>query len=110
MRPIALLTVLSPVVIVLAGCVSEATTRFPHFLSQHPAVEKRAFQIYDPLPDSNLGPDMEIRPLEFNRQRTESRRLRDVQNALELGRQLNPQTQPTPQMPLGSKYPNVVRP
>ncbi len=110
MRPIALLTVLSPVVIALAGCISEATTRFPHLMSQHPAVEKRAFQIYDPLPDSNLGPNMEIRPRGFNRQRTESRRLRDVQNALELGRQLNPQTQPTLQTPWGLEYPNVVRP
>ena len=111
MKAIAVTIWLFTVLSALAGCASKSMTRFPRLMAQHPAVEKRAFQIHDPLPDSNLGPDMQNRPREFNVQRTESRRFRDIRHAFEHGRQLNPQPQATaPAGLFGSKYPNVVHP
>ena len=56
------------------GCFNPALTRLPAFNAGHPLVEKRSYERHDPFPDRLNGPDTQVRPRDFNDQRSESRR------------------------------------
>lgn len=57
-----------------AGCFNPAFTRLPMLDPGQPQVEKRSYERHDPFPDRLSAPDTQVRPREFNGQRTEPRR------------------------------------
>ena len=56
-------------VLSLSGC--PWTTRYPFWGVQNTEMTRRDYQIQDPFPDNNVGPDAEFRPREFGWQRSE---------------------------------------
>ena len=58
----------------LAGCITPWNTRMPTVEPSHPAVERRSFQVHDPFPEEDLGPDTMVRPREFREPRELPRR------------------------------------
>jgi hypothetical protein len=57
-----------------AGCFSPNHARFPIAQPSHPQSEAQAFQLQDPFPDPDIGPDIMSRPPDYLRPRTESRK------------------------------------
>ena len=57
-----------------SGCFSPMHTRLPTLWPSHPQTEAQAFQLQDPFPDNDIGPDVQARPRGFDRPRTEARR------------------------------------
>lgn len=93
--------------LLLAGCLNPALTRLPALHPGHPQVEKRSFERHDPFPDRLMGPDTEVRPREFNEQRTEPRRA--LEERLFQGAGQNGRFPPrTPDL-RGSEYRDSVR-
>ena len=95
------------VVLVFSGCLSLQDFEFPKPMPRHPAVEKQQFRIHDPFGDNNLGPSLNSRPLGFERQRTEPRRIKEVH--AEYGWFSNLRAPFQRRQRLGA-FPNVVRP
>lgn len=56
--------------LVTTGCFNPTFTRVPEVAASQPQVEKRSFERHDPFPDRALGPDTQVRPREYNNQRT----------------------------------------
>ena len=89
--------------VLAAGCFSPFHTRLPTFANRSPAEEKRSFNLHDPLPERDVGPDTQVRPRGFIEQRSEPRR------TLEGRGLLGTPTQPGSQLPPGgAEYPEVV--
>jgi len=66
-------------VLMMVGCVSQGNVRTPEILqgqlaSEHAAVQRRNFEIHDPLPSEDIGPFTDTRPREYRIQRAEPRR------------------------------------
>ncbi len=57
----------------LAGCHSQ-TTRLPTLATDHPAVERRSFEHFDPYADDKLGPETNTRPPSFENGREPQRK------------------------------------
>src|SRR4051812_8730042 len=66
--------------IAAAGCSSQ--TRTPSILPTRSEGDKRSFNVHDPLPEKDIGPEMGIRPGGFENDRAEPRRTRDAQQSL----------------------------
>lgn len=60
----------------LEGCITPHTTHFPSLSFMPTEYERREAQIHDPYPDSDLGPDTNNRPRNFQ-QRPEALRAQD---------------------------------
>src|SRR3712207_9149809 len=58
----------------LAGCITPWNTRLPTFEPRPPALERRSFQVHDPFPEDDIGPETMVRPREFREPRDETRR------------------------------------
>jgi hypothetical protein len=99
--------ILTIVCLLLAGCVNPAFTRLPTFDAGHPFVEKRSFERHDPFPDRLDGPDTQVRPREFNDQRTEPRRA--LEERLFQGARPSLNSQPETEDLRGSQYRDSVR-
>lgn len=63
--------------VLLPGCLSPHTTRFPTFGQKDSETERRAYQLQDPYPDSRIGPSTGFRPLGFEDQRSEAQNAKD---------------------------------
>src|SRR5690606_38402353 len=50
----------------VCGCVNPMNTRLPTVATPPPPVEKRSYDIHDPFPDEDLGPDTMTRPRGFS--------------------------------------------
>ena len=61
----------------LAGCFNAMTTRLPRLTPRAAELERRESQIQDPYPDSDIGPDVDFRPRDFQQQRPETQRYKD---------------------------------
>lgn len=95
-----------PLLVFLGGCITPWNTRLPTLHSQPPVVEGRSYQLHDPFPDAQVGPDPMIRPREFIEPRAEPRRTLEGRALLGM-----PQTAPaTPVPPPSSwQYGDTVR-
>ena len=71
----AILTLL----VTASGC---PTTRLPSILPGPQDADKRSFNVHDPLPETDIGPDMGIRPRGFMQERSEPRRTQEAQGLL----------------------------
>ena len=89
--------------VLLSGCFSPFHTRLPTFANRSPAEEKRSFNVHDPLPEKDVGPDTLVRPRGFMEQRSEPRRTLEGQGML------GPPGIPGSQVPPGGvEFPEVV--
>ena len=81
----------------LSGCLTPWNTRFPELWGRGTEYERREQQIQDPYPDSQLGPDTNIRPRDYANQRSQARRVKDgYAAALLRGQNVQYQGPPTP--------------
>lgn len=90
--------------ILLGGCASNPS-RWPFMRAGDPAIERRAYEYHDPLPDSLTGPQTYSRPRGFDIQRAEPRRTRE-----RAGNVAPPPSAMPPYAPQTSSYPNTVSP
>jgi hypothetical protein len=63
------------VTLALAGCVTPWNTRLPTLEPGVPAAERRSYEIHDPYPEPDLGPETQTRPRDFAEPRSQPRRL-----------------------------------
>jgi hypothetical protein len=63
-----------------AGC--SPTTRLPTLCPSPGDADARSFNVHDPLPETNIGPDMGARPPGFMQDWSEPRRTRAAQDML----------------------------
>lgn len=97
---------LLPGAVLVCGCLNPFTTKLPSVHPRHPEAEKKSYQLHDPYPSEELGPETLSRPRGFDVPRSEQRR------ALES--QMLPQTPPnetpaTPRHPRRNRqYPQSV--
>lgn len=87
----------------MVGCLSPMTTRLPTFVNGDPRREGRAFEFHDPLPDPNIGPDLGIRPPDFNLPRTRARQ--GAEQRILFGLPFAPEA-----MPAGNRQGGLARP
>lgn len=114
---LALLVTMGPFV---SGCISSNEplprisehTRVPTIEWNHPEIERQGYERHDPFPDKYLGPDTLSRPRGYNIQRTESRQLTESMIRLQMFNQLHYDPyRPNPRnSPIGSRYPQTVKP
>jgi hypothetical protein len=62
------------------GC--SPTTRLPSIFPGPGDTDKRSFNVHDPLPETNIGPDTGARPPGFMQEWSEPRRTREAQGVL----------------------------
>lgn len=62
----------------LSGCTTPQFFRLPVAHPSHPLSEKRAFAIQDPLPVPDLGPELGLRPRDYDRPRNPARRAAEL--------------------------------
>lgn len=62
----------------LSGCTTPQFSRLPVAYPSHPQSEKRAFAIQDPLPVPDLGPELGLRPRDYDRPRNPARRAAEL--------------------------------
>jgi len=60
------------------GCTTPQFSRLPVAYPSHPMAEKRAFGIQDPLPVPDLGPELGLRPRDYDRPRNAARRAAEL--------------------------------
>jgi len=65
--------------VVAGGCQQ---TRLPALVPSPYDADKRSFNVHDPLPETNIGPDMGARPPGFMQERSEPRRTLDAEALL----------------------------
>jgi hypothetical protein len=87
--------------LVAGGCLSPNNTRLPSWLSRPPAVEKKSYELHDPLPSESEGPQTQVRPRGFETPRSEARQA--VEGEMLLGT-------PTDQPPPGPVFPGGAYP
>jgi hypothetical protein len=80
------------IVLVLAGCQNTPETRFLSWFPRPAAQERRSYDLHDPFPDEQLGPNTFTRPRGFVQPRTEQRKTNDLQ-FLQAAREFAPRTQ-----------------
>ena len=69
----------------LPGCIFTQYTELPTLTpKRHPLVEKQVYRIHDPFTDATLGPDLGVRPREFNIPRSDAKRASEVYFGLNL--------------------------
>ena len=56
------------------GCVTPWNTRLPRVAPSPPAAEGRSYQVHDPFPEEDLGPETQVRPREYIESRPAPRR------------------------------------
>lgn len=61
----------------LSGCVNPFNTRLPTVATPPAPVEKQSYNIHDPFPDEDLGPDTMTRPRGFVQPRAEPRKIQE---------------------------------
>lgn len=66
-------------VIAAQGC---PTTRLPNLMPTQYDADKRSFNVHDPLPESDIGPDTGAVPRGFMQPRAEPRRTQDAQDLI----------------------------
>ena len=101
-------------VVAAQGCQQ---TRLPNLVPTPYDADKRSFNAHDPLPETNIGPDMGARPPGFMQERSEPRRTQESQELLGVppGGTSNgppgPQVAPpgAPAGPTSQLYPDAVR-
>lgn len=94
-------------VLMLSGCLSPWTTRFPTAQPRHPLVEKKSYEFHDPFPERAAAPDTENRPRGFENARAAPRRA--VEGAMLRGMPQHPEPLPAQPLPSSQKYPNAVQ-
>ncbi len=70
------------VALVLGGSGCSPTTRLPSIYPSPGDSDSRSFNVHDPLPETNIGPDMGARPPGFMQDWSEPRRTRAAQGML----------------------------
>ena len=80
------------IVLVLTGCQNTQETRFLSCIPRPPRVEARSYDLHDPFPDENIGPNTFTRPRSFIKPRTEQRKTNDLR-FLQAAREFAPSTQ-----------------
>ena len=80
------------IVLVLAGCQNTQETRFLSWFPRPAAQESRSYDLHDPFPDENIGPNTFTRPRGFIVPRTEQRKTNDLR-FLQAAREFAPRTQ-----------------
>ncbi len=68
--------------LVLGGSGCSPTTRLPSIYPSPGDSDSRSFNVHDPLPETNIGPDMGARPPGFMQDCSEPRRTRAAQGML----------------------------
>lgn len=93
------------VVVCLCGCPTPMNTRLPMIGGEEQVdLERRSYNLHDPFPDEDFGPDTMSRPPGFVEQRSEPRRIDESVPLSATGR--DPFLQP---QPFSSGYPGAVR-
>jgi hypothetical protein len=93
---------------VVTGCITPWNTRLPTLDPGIPAVERRMYEIHDPYPEQDLGPDTQTRPRYFEEPRSQPRRLLEGRMLRDLGPSGVPTTPAVP--PSAAQYPDSVQP
>ncbi len=75
----------------LTGCMQQET-RFLSCLPRPPGVEARSYDLHDPFPDEDVGPNTFTRPRAFQEPRGETRKTNDLR-FLQAAREFAPRTQ-----------------
>lgn len=96
-------------VLPLCGCVNAWNTRLPEVAPHSPQYEQSQAKVQDPFPETDLGPDMGFRPLDYRQQRSEQYRSRERSNAAILRQQVGIPGGGTAPGINGSMYPEAVR-
>jgi hypothetical protein len=90
-----------------AGCQQ---TRLPALVPSPYDADKRSFNVHDPLPETNIGPDTGARPPGFMQERSEPRRTLDAEALLGIPPGGTNAAQPGGQMAAPPGAPMVVPP
>jgi hypothetical protein len=67
------------IVVASVGC---AQTHYPSILPSASENDRRSFNVHDPLPETNIAPDMASRPRDFTNEWAEPRRTQEAQQLL----------------------------
>jgi len=79
LRDAARCSVLVLLVFMSVGC---PTTRLPTIVPRPGDADKRSFDVHDPLPETDIGPDTGARPRGFMQERSEPRRTQEAEALL----------------------------
>lgn len=95
-RPVLMLALAVGSSLLLSGCWY---VRLPTLYTGHPVAERRAYELHDPFPEREPGPDTFVRPRGFEEQRRQPRRSAEQAGLIwtlrQRGRQMNGITAPT---------------
>ena len=80
LRRVLAVGMLACVMVIAGGCSPQ--TRLPSIFPSPGDSDKRSFNVHDPLPEADIGPDMGARPRGFEYDRTEPRRTQEAQGQL----------------------------
>ena len=75
----------------LTGCMQQET-RFLSCIPRPPGVETRSYDLHDPFPDEDVGPNTFTRPRAFEEPRSDTRKTNDLR-FLQAAREFAPRTQ-----------------
>jgi hypothetical protein len=80
LRRVLAVGMLACVMVIAGGCSPQ--TRLPSIFPSPGDSDKRSFNVHDPLPEADIGPDMGARPRGFEYDRAEPRRTQEAQGQL----------------------------
>ncbi|MBB03103.1 MAG: hypothetical protein CMJ47_10680 [Planctomyces sp.] len=91
------------------GCVTPWNTQLPTPYANHPAIETRRNEQFDPFARSDLGPDTMSRPRQYTEPRATPRHSKEteIRQAPRVPGVMNPVDAPNPTVPT-QQYPGVV--
>lgn len=92
----------------MGGCVNPFNTRLPDCAPRSTQYEQAQAKVQDPFPDSDLGPEVGFRPLDFRDQRSEQLRAKERASAAFLRQQYGVPGGGAIPGPNGSLYPEAV--
>lgn len=96
-------------VLTSGGCVNPWNTRMPDVVPRSTQYEQAQAKVQDPFPDSDIGPDIGFRPLDYQQQRSEELRTKERASAAFLRQQTGVPGGGTAPGFNGSMYPEAVR-
>lgn len=76
--------------LLVAGSTGCQETRFLSCQTRDPRVEARSYDLHDPFPDEDIGPETFVRPRTFEEPRSEPRKSFDLRNLLASGGVVRP--------------------
>ncbi|MBW3539998.1 MAG: hypothetical protein KY476_07005 [Planctomycetes bacterium] len=94
-------------VLCAGGCITPWNTRLPTFAPSDPAVERRLYQVHDPFPDQELGPETMTRPRAYEEERPQPRQIQEGRTFRDLAVPAGPSLPPL--APSSYRYPAALK-